>query len=227
MTQAPTDDTITFEQLTKSPYPIYERLRAETPVLKVKAVGRTLLTKAADTRAVKDNPVLFSSNDPDTPMERTFHAHTLMRKDGKEHLRERMAMMPAFSPKNIKTLWTPAYEKLANEYLDRLPRNEIIDLFPVLAGPVAARILSVLLGIEQATDNEMQQWSQALIDGAGNFNWADEPFERVDTMHVKMDAIIEAQARKLKNSPDQTALSVMVNADNPIPMSQKIGRAHV
>jgi len=227
MAQAPVNDTITIEQLTHAPYPIYEKLRAESPVLKVTSVGRTMLTKAADTRAVKDNPAVFSSNDPNTPMERAFQAHTLMRKDGEEHMRERMAMAPTFSPKNLKTLWGPAYEAAASELLDRLPRDEVIDLFPMLAGPLAANILATILGIPNANDTEMQQWSQALIDGAGNFGWADEPFAIVDRAHDAMNAAIAQQVPKLTAEPDQTALSVMLNAENPIEMSQIIANLKI
>ena len=77
---APLDETITIAELALDPYPIYRRLRSEAPVLRVKSVGRTYLTKAADTRLVKDNAALFSSNDPNTPMERAFLARTLMRR---------------------------------------------------------------------------------------------------------------------------------------------------
>ena len=43
---APLDETITIAELTRDPYPIYRRLRREAPVLRVKSVGRTFLTKA-------------------------------------------------------------------------------------------------------------------------------------------------------------------------------------
>ena len=74
MALAPYDDTITIPELTANPYPVYRKMRAESPVLRVASVGRTLLTRAEDARAVKDNPDLFSSNDPNTPMERAFCA---------------------------------------------------------------------------------------------------------------------------------------------------------
>ena len=86
-------------------------------------MGRTFLTKAADTKYVKDNAALFSSDDPNTPMKRAFLAHTLMRKDHDEHRTERMAMMPALMPKTIESVWAPLYAKyakLAATYLDRL-----------------------------------------------------------------------------------------------------------
>jgi cytochrome P450 len=173
---APLDESITIEQLTRDPYPIYRRLRREAPVLRVKSVGRTFLTKAADTRYVKDNPVLFSADDPNTPMKRAFLAHTLMRKDHDEHRAERMALMPALMPKTIDSDWAPLYAKLAAEYLDRLPRGGMVDLFPALAGPLAARILAYAMGLPDASDADMQRWSQTLIDGAGNFGLRPGPF---------------------------------------------------
>jgi len=227
MPLAPLDEAITIADLTRDPYPIYQRLRAQSPVLRVKSVNRTLLTKAADTRAVKDNPALFSSNDPNTPMEKAFEAHTLMRKDGAEHMRERMAMMPTFSARNIKTIWAPSYEKHASVYLDRLPRDEVIDLFPMLAGPLAARILAEILGLPDASDADMQHWSQALIDGAGNFGWADEPFARVAKANVAMNMEIARRVAVLQTAPDQSALSVMINADDPIEMSQIIANIKI
>jgi len=154
---APLDESITIAELTRDPYPIYRRLRREAPVLRVKSVGRTFLTKAADTRLVKDNATLFSSNDPNTPMERAFLARTLMRKDHDEHRSERMAMMPALMPKTIESTWATLYAELAADYLDRLPRGEIVDLVPALAGPLAARILAHAMGVPDASDDDMPE----------------------------------------------------------------------
>ena len=217
---APFDDTITLDQLDRDPFPIYRRLRAEAPVLRVGAVGRTLLTKAADTRYVKDNPGLFSSDDPNTPMKRAFRAHTLMRKDGEAHRRERMAMAPAFGPKVIQNDWMPRYRQIAEDYVGRLPRGEVVDLFPALSGPYAARGLAVLLGIEEASDEQMQRWSQILIDGAGNFGWKPELFAETDAANDEMDALFESLKDRHRAEPNNTALSVMLNADDPIEQSR-------
>ena len=209
----PTDDTITIPQLVDDPYRVYRRLRAEAPVVRVPAVNRIMLTKAADTKHVKDNWELFSSDDPLTPMKRAFLAHTLMRKDGEDHARERGAMAPAFSPKNIKGCWQPIYTGIAEDYIGRLPRGETVDLFTELAAPFAARCLTHLLGIPEASDADMTRWSQTLIDGAGNF-------ARSDTANAEMDALFEACAERVRAEPDQSALSTMINADDPIEKSQ-------
>ena len=224
---APIDETITIEQLTRDPYPIYRRLRREAPVLRVKSVGRTFLTRAADTRAVKDNAALFSSDDPNTPMKRAFLARTLMRKDHDEHRAERMAMMPALMPKTIDEVWAPLYARLAADYLGRLPRGEVVDLFGALAGPLAARILAHAMGVPDASDADMQRWSQTLIDGAGNFGWTPGPFEATDSANAEMDECIRANAARVAGAPDSSALSFMVNARNPIPESQIIANVKI
>lgn len=220
MTLAPLDEDITIDHLTNDPYPIYRRLRAESPVLRVASVGRTFLTKAALTKQVKDNPELFSNDDPNTPMKPAFRAHTLMRKDGNDHFRERKAIMPALTPKRIQADWAPLYETLAEEYIARLPRGETVDLFTALCGPLAARILAHILGIPEATDEQMQRWSQHLIDGAGNFGWQPEPFIASDKANDEMDALFAQLGPMRKADQDGSALSVMLTADDPIPLSQ-------
>ena len=217
---APVDETITLADLDRDPFPIYRRLRAQAPVVRVPATRRTLLTKFEDTRYVKDTPAIFSSNDPETPMTRAFQAHTLMRKDGKDHMRERMAMAPAFAPRVIQQEWMPRYREIAEEYVARLPRGEVVDLFPALAGPYAARGLAVLLGLEEATDEEMQRWSQALIDGAGNFGWREEVFARSDAANDEMNAMMDSLVDRHRVAPNNSAMGVMLNAEEPLEMSQ-------
>lgn len=218
--EVPLDSTITIEQLTIDPYAVYKRLRAQSPVLRIKSIDRTMLTKAADTKYVKDNPLLFSSDDPTTPMQRAFRAKTLMRKDGEEHLQERGAMAPSFSGKNIKNCLVPLYTQIANDFISGLPRGETVDLFQVLAGPFAAHCLKHLLGIPEVSDADMIRWSQILIDGAGNFGLQEALFEECDAANDEMDALFDTAIPRLKAAPDSSVLSVMVNAENPIAKSQ-------
>lgn len=217
---APLDQTITLAQLATDPYPIYRRLRAESPVLRVASVGRTLLTKAALTKLVKDDPELFSSDDPRTPMRPAFRAHTLMRKDGAEHLAERRAISKALTPKRIIAEWGPLYQRLAEDYIARLPRGEVVDLFTDLCGPLSARILAHILGIPEATDDQMMRWSQHLIDGAGNFGWQPEPFVASDRANDEMDVLFAQVSARRIAEPDGSALSLMLTAEDPIPEAQ-------
>ena len=216
MAQAPQNDTLTIDDFTRDPYPIYEKFRADTPVIKVKSVGRTLITKAADVRMIKDNAALFSSDDPGTPMERAFQAKTLMRRDGKDHLRHRNAMAAAFSPSNIKNTWLPIYQDIAEKYVGRLPKGETVDLFAELAAPISARCLAHLIGLTEASDDDLCRWSQTLIDGAGNFGWRDEPFEKTDIANAEINACIDATLDYNEAELRPNAISAMLHGDDPV-----------
>jgi len=102
-----------------------------------------------------------------------------------------------------------------------------VDLHRDLSGPIAARILAHILGIPEASDQQMIFWSQALIDGAGNFGWRPEPFEISDRANAEMDALLEKAIARVRVAPDRSALSVMVNAENPIPTSQIIANIKI
>lgn len=220
LSQVPVDTSITIAGLNRDPYPVYRRLRAQMPVANVPALGRIFLTRAADIRAVKDAPGLFSSGGTKTPMERAFQAHTLMRKDGADHQRDRRAMAPAFSARNMRDHWQGIYSRIAADYVARLPRGEVVDLFSALAAPYAARCLAHLLGIQSATDQQMIHWSQALIDGAGNFALAPGPFEITDAAHGVMNDLFATETRRHLVEQGPSALSAMVNAADPIAQSQ-------
>ncbi len=223
----PVDNDIKIEQLVNDPYPIYARLRKTSPVLKVTAVKRTFLTKAADTRYVKMNPNIFSSDDPNTPMERAFEAKTLMRRDGDDHSRLRTAMMPAMAPNTVKQSWSNRIGQIADEYIDRLPSGETVDFFTAFAGPFSARCVAEVLGIPKATDDDIQRWSQALIDGAGNFAGFKEPFEVTDVVNREINACIADAVDTCKGTDLRNALAVQINADQPIEMEHIVSNIKI
>jgi cytochrome P450 family 104 len=160
---------------------------------------------------VKDNAALFGSDDLNTPMERAFLAHTLMRKDHDEHRIERMAMMPALMPKTIESVWAALYAKLAAAHLDRLPRGEVVDL---LAGPLAARILAYTMGVPDASDEDSH-----VVDadrGRRQF-WLDARAFQRDRHRQCGNGQMSANAERMRAESDSSALSFMVNAKDPIP----------
>ncbi|MGB7204359.1 MAG: cytochrome P450 [Anderseniella sp.] len=220
MGQAPVDETVSIADLTLDPYPIYKRYRAQSPVVEVPSAGRILLTKAQDTKYVKDNPVLFSSDDPSTPMRRAFQYHTLMRKDGTAHMRERNSMMAAFSPSNIRDVWLPIYRDIAADYIGKLPRGEVIDLHNELSAPLSARCLAHLIGLTHASDDDLCRWSQTLIDGAGNFGWRDEPFEKSDAANIEINKCIGEVISENRSEIRPNAISAMLHFEEDMTIEE-------
>ncbi len=218
--EIPVNDTITLDALEREPYAIYKQLRRESPVVRLSAVGRIIVTKAVDTHHIKTTPHLFGSHDTTTPMQRAFRGHTLMRKDGLEHRRERAAMAEAFSLDTITNEWVSTFTLIAHDYISCLPRGEVVDLRSLFAAPLAARCLARILGIDLASDEDLQRWASTLIEGAMNAAQVPEIFKRCDQANDEMDACFDAMIANHCKAPNSSALSDMATATDPIPISQ-------
>ncbi|MEL7343480.1 MAG: cytochrome P450 [Pseudomonadota bacterium] len=222
---APIDREVTFKHLEVDPYAVYKRYRAETPIVTVAAMNRTLITRFDDVKHVKQNPQIFSSDDTvysddPLPMHRAMQAHTLMRKNGPEHARERGAMAPSYGAKAIRAAWSDVFQRIAAHYVGRLRKGDTVDLFSDLAAPFASRALCHLMGLRDVSDADMCRWSQALIDGSGNHMRAPEVFARSDAANAEINAEVDRMIPVLKVEPDMSALSVMINADDPLDHTQ-------
>jgi cytochrome P450 len=190
MPTPPVDDTVTIDDLTRDPYTVYKRFRAESPVIRVNSARRTLLVKAADTKYVKDNPVLFSSDDPSTPMKRAFQFHTLMRKDGAPPARAQRDGGGVLAVEHQERVAADLMKRWRKSISGGCRAAKWWTCMAQLSAPVSARCLAHLIGLTHASDEDLCRWSQTLIDGAGNFGWRDEPFERSDAANVEINACI-------------------------------------
>lgn len=229
---APVNQDVNPQHLAVDPYAVYKRFRAQTPVVTVAALNRTLVTRMDAVKHIKQHPEIFSSDDTfysddPMPMHRAMQAHTLMRKNGLDHARERDAMAASYGAKAIRDAWTDMFQRIAEEYVGRLPSGKTVDLFTNLAAPFSARCLCHLMGLPDVSDADMCRWSQALIDGSGNWMKDRDIFARSDAANAEINAEVDRMIPRLQAEPDFSALSVMVNAEDLIDQSQILGNLKI
>jgi cytochrome P450 len=220
MTQIPVIDDVSIADLHHDAPRIYARLRQETPVALMKSTGRVLLTRAEDVRRAKEDLEAFTSEDTGTPAERAFQATSMMRKDGSQHRSERMAMAPGLSASKIKNVWRALSERLTEHYLDEIAQHDRVDLFTALAAPYAGAVLGDVLGLHGASADQIVDWSQILIDGAGNVAGDEAVFARSDQANDEINALIDENMARFRDAPDDSVLSGMTHAKNPIPLDR-------
>ena len=216
----PIDAQTTLSMLEKDPAAVYRRLRQDTPIVRLKAIGRIVFTRADDTYRVKTDTEHFGSFDTTTPMQRAFGGHTLMRKDGCDHLRERQAMEATFEPSLLHLHWKTEFERLTDRLIDELAMQETVDLLPSLATPLSARYLKLVLGVEQATEAQLFDWASALIRGAMNAGFDPAIFELSDQANSDMDKCFDQMIVQHVKAPNCSVLSTMANQSDPIALSQ-------
>jgi hypothetical protein len=193
------------------PYPLLARLRREAPIAFVPQLGSTLFAKRDDIFVCEKNTDVFSSHQPDGLMNKLM-GHNMMRKDGEEHLSERKVIFPAVSPKTVKTHWTAQFQAHADRIIDELGTPERVDFCRDFALPFSAECLKSITGLTNMRFQDMNAWSQAMIDGVSNYLGDPAVEARCHAATAGIDAAIDDMTPVLSKSPDLSLLGVMLQA---------------
>lgn len=197
------------------PYPILARLRAEVPIAFVPRLKGTVLSRHDDIMASEKVTEVFSSDQPAGLMNRLM-GHNMMRKDGAAHAAERKILFPGLSPRTVKEFWTDRFQRHADRLLDTLEPARGADLFAAFAMPFSAECLKDITGLTNIGYQEMDAWSQGMIDGIANYAGDPTVEARCHAATAGIDAAIDDMLPVVRNHPDRSMLSLMAAAELPI-----------
>ncbi len=193
------------------PYPVLAQLRAEAPIAYVPQLGGVVMTRRDDIAVSEKQIEVFSSHQPEGLMNKLM-GHNLMRKDGEEHQAERKVIFPAVSPRTVKGTWRETFQAHTDRILDDLVPAGSGDLFDVYARPVSGEALKEITGLTNITYLEMDSFSQGMIDGIANYAGDADIEARCHAATSGIDAAIDDMLPVLRAHPNQSLLSVMVEA---------------
>ena len=88
-------------------------------------------------------------------------SETLLSLEGDDHARIRRLLMPAFRNKTIAAM-RPRFQALANELIDDFAGRGEVEFITEFAEPYAARIICVLLGLEEDNWRRVAHWADDL-----------------------------------------------------------------
>jgi hypothetical protein len=138
--------------------------------------------------------------------------HNMMRKDGDAHMAERTAMFPAVSPRTVRDTWVRQFQAHADRILDDLAPRGAADLCKALALPLSAECLKDVTGLTNMRFQDMDAWSQAMIDGIANYTGNKEVEARCHAATAGIDAAIDDMLPVVKKHPNASILSVLLAA---------------
>lgn len=151
MHRSPCDEEVDLDVLAVDPYPVFEQLRAETPVVWAERLRVWLVTGYELCRRVLADPDAFTVSHPDNILQGTIGPMMLSR-DGPAHKRMRRPF--------AKPLHRPALERADMECRIRAAANGLVDAFAAdgsadlrarFARPLAMRTVADHLGIPFTT----------------------------------------------------------------------------
>jgi cytochrome P450 len=197
------------------PYPTYARLRSEAPIAFIPQLGSTLLCSRDDIFVSEKQIDVFSSHQPEGLMNKLM-GHNMMRKDGDAHMNERKAIFPAISPKTVKSHWMAQFQAHADRIIDALQPAGACDFVREFALPFSAECLKSITGLTNMRFEDMNAWSQGMIDGIANYVGDPAVEARCHAATSGIDAAIDDMVPVLSRKPDQSLLGVMLAAGMPM-----------
>src|ERR1700716_80346 len=193
------------------PYPVFAKLRREAPIAFVPQLGSTIFTRRDDIFSQEKRIDVFSSHQPAGLMN-VLMGHNMMRKDGEAHMTERQAMFPAVSPRTVRDHWVRQFQAHAHRLLEELGPQGAADLCKALALPLSAECLKDVTGLTNMRYQDMDAWSQAMIDGIANYTGNKEVEARCHAATAGIDAAIDDMIPVLTKHPNASILSVLLAA---------------
>jgi cytochrome P450 len=189
------------------PYPALAKMRTEAPIAFVPQLGSTVFTRRDDIFSQEKRIDVFSSHQPAGLMN-TLMGHNMMRKDGDAHMAERAAMFPSVSPRTVRDTWRKAFQAHADRILEELAPQGRADLCKALALPLSAECLKDITGLTNMHFEDMDAWSQAMIDGIANYGGNKEVEARCHAATAGIDAAIDDMIPVVTKHPNTSILSV-------------------
>ena len=207
MSNAPHYD-IDVQAFWADPYPDLARMRKEAPIAFVPQLGSTIFTRRDDIFTQEKRIDVFSSHQPNGLMN-VLMGHNMMRKDGDAHMSERAQMFPSVSPRTVRETWLRKFQAHADRILDELAPQGEADLVKAFALPLSAECLKDITGLTNMRYQDMDAWSQAMIDGIANYTGNKEVEARCHAATSGIDAAIDDMIPVVSKHPNTSILSVL------------------
>src|SRR5580692_1507801 len=197
------------------PYPALARMRKEAPIAFVPQLGSTVFTRRDDIFSQEKRIDVFSSHQPAGLMN-VLMGHNMMRKDGEAHMAERAAMFPSVSPRTVRDTWLKQFRAHAERILEELAPARRADLTKAFALPLSAECLKDITGLTNMRYQDMDAWSQAMIDGIANYTGNRQVEALCNAATAGIDAAIDEMIPVVSKHPNTSIISVLLSAGQPI-----------
>jgi cytochrome P450 len=152
----------TLEELERDPHPLLARLREREPVSWLPALDGWLVTRRDLALQAMRDPATFTVDDPrfSTGM---VVGPSMLTLDGDEHARHRGPFARPFRLDAVRERFTALVEAETERLIDVLEPAGRAELRRALAGPLAARVVTVALGLGETDTDAVLDWYDGIV----------------------------------------------------------------
>jgi len=189
------------------PYPVYRRLRHEQPVITLSGpLGKTaMITRYADVCSALKDAASFSSIGNARGIGLVM-GRTILEMEGKEHLRQRRLVTPAFSPRALRDGLDGVVERIVHQLVDAFERDGSADLVSQFTFTYPLRVMAHVMGLPIEDFEQFHHWAIDLL------SIADDPQRGFDAAQKIVDYLRPILAERLRE-PREDLVSTLVHAE--------------
>jgi len=207
------------------PYPIYERLRRESPVFWNGPYW--LLSRYDDIVAILNDPRISSARveatfavlpedvqEELTPLRHALGSRMLL-SDPPRHTRLRTLMTKAFSARVTETK-RERIEAICNGFLDRVMADGQMDVMHDVAVPLPGWVIADMLGVPQEDQEDFTRWSRDQVrvyDRSGTMDARIPIMRQGQTSMLEMKAYLEDVIADRRREPREDLITMMIQAE--------------
>jgi len=224
MTKTVFSESITIEDLEEDPYAIYQRLRAESPVVDVPCTNIWFATTWDTVESVATNAKDFVAAFPGSPLERSFGSPFILTADGDVHKELRGMIDPFYRAKQVNVFFDPLCRPIVQYFLDALPEGEPVDIMAEYFENISAVCVARTLGFKDVDAAKLRNWFHGLAQGG--INYEGDPVRQAicDETTAEIDAVMIPLLEKLALDRDESVLSNMLFGGMPEGQTRPIER---
>ena len=189
------------------PYPVYRRLRREKPVIPLEGpLGRTwMVTRYDDVCAALKDGATFSSRGNARGIGLVM-GRTILEMEGKEHLRQRRLVTPAFSPRALRDGLESVVERTVHHLVDQIERDGSADLVSQFTFTYPLRVMAHVMGLPIEDFAQFHHWALELLAIAED---PERGFAAAQRLVDYLQPIVEERRR----APGDDLVSTLVQAE--------------
>jgi cytochrome P450 len=151
-----------LEELQNNPYPALARLRAHEPVAWVAALETWLVTRFDLAVQVMRDPRTFTVDDPRFTTAKVV-GPSMLSLDGPQHTRHRDPFTRAFRAEQVHARLADFTQRTAVTLVSAIRPQGCAELRRSVAGPLAVRVMSEVLGLGQTDPATVLSWYDDIV----------------------------------------------------------------
>lgn len=202
------------DDMRRNPYPVYDRMRSESPVFHFAPFDLWLIFDYEGVRRVLGDQAAFSSDLSLVPGLGN-PGQWFIFFDPPRHTKLRALIAKAFTPRMVANL-EPRIRGLSRELLDGMIDRGEADLVEVFSTPLPMRVIAELLGVPASDWPRYKRWSDAILKVANTFApgaETDRIFAEYGTVTEEMRTCLPTLIAQVRSARPDALLARLVEAE--------------